>query len=202
ASPRHTLRLTYDHLDSEMDGEALSSLSATTLAVTAHDETQRDRVSLDWRFTDFAGLDDGSISAYWQDATTRQVTYEDRATLADRERDVTFDNTVYGVAGQGAKTFGSEAARHRVTFGAGYQTLERTLNPESNLSLFGPATVGNLYATPPVLVDTSTFDRSIFYKISEWTHKSVFASDTIEFGDHWSVLLGARHVDYENLNWN
>lgn len=117
ASPRHTLRLTYDHLDSEMDGEALSSLSATTLAVTAHDETQRDRVSLDWRFTDFAGLDDGSISAYWQDATTRQVTYEDRATLADRERDVTFDNTVYGVAGQGAKTFGSEAARHRVTFG-------------------------------------------------------------------------------------
>jgi len=98
--------------------------------------------------------------------------------------------------------FATGAIRHRVTFGAGYQTLERTLNPESNLSLFGPATAGNLYAPPPVLLDTSTFDRSIFYKISEWTHKSVFASDTIEFDDHWSALLGARYVDYENLNWN
>ena len=117
ASPRHTLRLTYDHLDSEMDGEALSSLSASTLAVTAHDETQRDRVSLDWRFTDFAGLDEGSISAFWQDATTEQFTYEDRATLPDRERFVTFDNTVQGVAAQGRKTFGGEAVRHRLTFG-------------------------------------------------------------------------------------
>ncbi|MEW7851242.1 TonB-dependent receptor [Massilia aurea] len=92
--------------------------------------------------------------------------------------------------------------RHHVTFGAGWQTLERTLNPESNLSLFGPATAGNLYAPPPVLVDTSTFDRSVFYTISEYTHKSVFASDTIEFNDNWSVLAGARYVDYENLNWN
>ena len=53
-NPNHTLRLTYDHLDSEMDGDALSSRSATVLAVTAHDETQRDRVSGDWRFQDFA----------------------------------------------------------------------------------------------------------------------------------------------------
>lgn len=111
---------------------------------------------------------------------------------------LTYDALQASVEGK----FDTGPLRHRVTFGAGYQTLERTLNPASNLSLFGPATVGNLYTTPPALVDSSTFDRSIFYKISEWTHKSVFASDTIEFGDHWSVLLGARHVDYENLNWN
>ena len=106
-NPNHTLRLTYDHLDSEMDGDALSSRSATVLAVTAHDETQRDRVSADWRFQDFVGLSDGSVSLYWQDATTRQYTFEDRIPAVDRVRDTTFDNTVYGFAAQGA------AARHR-----------------------------------------------------------------------------------------
>ncbi|MBX4159231.1 hypothetical protein K4A07_19095, partial [Lactiplantibacillus plantarum] len=75
-APNPALRLTYDHLDSEMDGDALSSRSATVLAVTAHDETQRDRVSGEWRFSDFAGLNDGSVSLYWQDATTRQYTFE------------------------------------------------------------------------------------------------------------------------------
>ena len=117
-NPNHTLRLTYDHLDSKMDGDALSSRSSTVLAVTAHDETQRDRVSGDWRFQDFAGLSEGSVSVYWQDSTTRQYTFEDRATLADRVRDVTFDNTVYGLAAQGSRVFGQGAAvQHRVTLG-------------------------------------------------------------------------------------
>lgn len=111
---------------------------------------------------------------------------------------LTYDALQASVEGK----FATGPLRHHATFGVGYQTLERTLNPQSNLSLFGPGTVGNLYAAPPVLADTSTFDRSVFYKISEWTHKSVFASDTIEFNDNWSVLLGARYVDYENLNWN
>lgn len=118
AAPNHTLRLTYDHLDSEMDGEALSSLSSTVLAVTAHDETQRDRVSGEWRFSDFAGFADGSVSAYWQDATTRQYTFEDRTPAVDRTRDVTFDNIVYGLAAQGARVFGAGGAmEHRVTLG-------------------------------------------------------------------------------------
>ncbi|MCO8030803.1 hypothetical protein NI454_12685 [Brevundimonas diminuta] len=54
------MRLTYDHFDQDMDGEALSSYSATVVGLTAHDEIQRDRVSLDWRFDDVLGLDSGS----------------------------------------------------------------------------------------------------------------------------------------------
>lgn len=100
-----------------MDGEALSSYSASVIGLTAHDETQRDRVSLDWRFNDVFGLDDGSISAYWQDATTRQFTYEDRTPAVDRTRDVTFDNNVWGLAAQGSKTFGGPSVKHRVTIG-------------------------------------------------------------------------------------
>ena len=114
----HTLRLTYDHFDPEMDGEALSSYSATVVGLTAHDETQRDRVSLDWRFDDVLGLDSGSVAAFWQDSTTRQFTYEDRTPAVDRTRDVTFDNAVWGLAAQGSKSFGGETVRHRITFGA------------------------------------------------------------------------------------
>ena len=113
----HSVRLTYDHFDQEMDGEALSSYSATVIGLTAHDETQRDRVSLDWRFSDVFGLDDGSIATYWQDATTTQFTFEDRTPAVDRTRDVTFDNSVWGLAAQGSKTFGGPSVQHRVTVG-------------------------------------------------------------------------------------
>ncbi len=118
AAPNHTLRLTYDHFDQDMEGEALSSYSASVTGLSAQDETQRDRVSLDWRFDDFLGFDSGSAAVFWQDATTRQFTYEQRPTLGDRTRDVTFDNAVWGLAAQGSKSFGGEAVRHRVTFGA------------------------------------------------------------------------------------
>lgn len=113
----HSVRLTYDHFDQDMDGEALSSYSATVIGLTAHDETQRDRVSLDWRFSDVFGLDDGSIATYWQDATTTQFTFEDRTPAVDRTRDVTFDNSVWGLAAQGSKTFGGPSVQHRVTVG-------------------------------------------------------------------------------------
>ena len=126
AAPNHRLRLTYDHLDSEMSGDSLSSRGAAmppfqpnaTLQVLGEDEQQRDRVSLDHRFTDFLGLDRGSWAVYWQDATTRQFTFEDRDPAVDRTRDVTFDNSVYGMNAQGQRTFGrGGAVEHRVTFG-------------------------------------------------------------------------------------
>ncbi len=96
--------------------------------------------------------------------------------------------------------FTTGPVKHHVVLGAGRQGLSRTLNYQSSLSLYSPATVGNLYQPPPVLVDTSTIDRRR-YTISTYTQKSVFASDTIEFDQHWSVLAGLRYVDYENLNY-
>ncbi|GAA0388537.1 TonB-dependent hemoglobin/transferrin/lactoferrin family receptor [Brevundimonas terrae] len=114
----HALRLTYDHFDQDMEGEALSSYSATVIGLTAQDEAVRDRISMDWRFDNFLGLDSGSVSAFWQDATTRQFTYEDRTPAVDRTRDVTFDNSIWGLAAQGSKSFGTQSVQHRVTVGA------------------------------------------------------------------------------------
>jgi iron complex outermembrane receptor protein len=97
--------------------------------------------------------------------------------------------------------FATGPLRHALVFGANRQTLSRTLNLQSSLSLFSAATVGNLYQPAPDLIDTSTVDRNTFYTISTWRHKSVFASDTIDFNEQWSLLAGARYVDYENLNY-
>ncbi|MRW88436.1 TonB-dependent siderophore receptor [Duganella sp. FT80W] len=97
--------------------------------------------------------------------------------------------------------FNTGTIKHHVVFGAGRQGLSRTLNYQSALSLYSAATVGNLYQAPPVLVDTSVNDRRI-YTISTYTQKSLFASDTIDFNQNWSLLAGARYVNYENLNYN
>ena len=125
-APNHRLRLTYDHYESDLSGDALSSRGPAvppfqpnaTLQVLGEDEQQRDRVSLDHRFTDAFGLDRGSMAVYWQDATTRQFTYEDREPAADRTRDVTFDTRVFGLNAEGYRVFGrGGAVQHRVTFG-------------------------------------------------------------------------------------
>ncbi len=100
---------------------------------------------------------------------------------------------------EGAFTTGT--LKHRVSFGAGRQTLTRMLNVQSALSLFGPNTVGNLYAPPPVLVDMSVNNPRVF-KISDYAQKSVFASDNIDITGQWSVLAGVRYMDYRNRNWN
>lgn len=179
----HTLRLTYDHLDSQMDGDALSSRSATVLAVTAHDETQRDRVSGDWRFQDFAGLSDGSVSVYWQDATTRQYTFEDRATLADRVRDTTFDNTVYGFAAQGARVFGEgSAVQHRVTFGGDWSMTKQEGLRDG--------------VTPPV---GETFPIRAFPK-TEFQLAGLFVQDEIELLDGALSIIPAVRYDWYDLS--
>lgn len=97
-------------------------------------------------------------------------------------------------------SFKTGPLKHSVTFGASHQTLSRTLNITSSLSLFNTGTSGNLYQAPPVLVDNWSTNRTSFYTISEYTQKSVFASDTIEYGP-WSLLAGARYMDYENINY-
>ena len=182
-NPNHTLRLTYDHLDSEMNGDALSSRSSTVLAVTAHDETQRDRVSGDWRFQDFAGLSDGSVSVYWQDSNTRQYTFEDRATLADRVRDVTFDNTVHGLAAQGSRVFGQGAAvQHRVTLGGDWSMTTQEGVRDG--------------VVPPV---GETFPLRAFPK-TEYQLAGLFVQDEIELLNGALSIIPAVRYDWYDLS--
>ncbi|MDZ4373758.1 MAG: TonB-dependent hemoglobin/transferrin/lactoferrin family receptor [Phenylobacterium sp.] len=180
-APGHSLRLTYDHLDSEMDGDALTARSATVLAVTAHDETQRDSLKGEWRFQDFAGFESGSVSAYWQDATTRQYTYEDRSPAVDRVRDTTFDNTVYGLAAQGARVFGAgEAVEHRVTVGGDWSMTTQEGVRDG--------------VTPPVgeIFPTRAFPKT------DYQLAGLFVQDEIEMlGGALSIIPAVRYDWYD-----
>jgi hemoglobin/transferrin/lactoferrin receptor protein len=102
---QNRFRLTYDHLDSDTDWTVLSAIakpplaSTSVLGLTAFDEMKRDRVSLDHRFTGGQGLiQSAQTTLYYQNSTTRQYSAEDRNTAADRIRDATFDNEVFGAA--------------------------------------------------------------------------------------------------------
>lgn len=47
-----------------------------------------------------------------------------------------------------------------------------------------------------------SFNDLGLYRLTEITQKSVFASDRVELSDRWSVLGGARWIQYEKLNWD
>lgn len=180
ANANHTVRLTYDHFDQDMEGEALSSYSATVIGLTAQDETQRDRLSLDWRFSDVFGLDDGSVAAYWQDATTRQFTYEDRTPAVDRTRDVTFDNSIIGMAAQGSKTFGGASVQHRVTLGGDWS---RTTQDGIRGGTVPP--MGEVFPVRP-------------FPKTEYDLAGLFVQDEIELlGGRLSIIPALRYDWYE-----
>jgi hemoglobin/transferrin/lactoferrin receptor protein len=118
---QHRLRLTWDHLDREVSSDILSGVTASTLDILGTDTTDRDRVAADWIFEDGTGLiQDAQITAYWQDADVRQFTFEDRNPAADRTRDNTFDNEVFGASAQFDSVVSLGSVEHRFTWGADY----------------------------------------------------------------------------------
>jgi hemoglobin/transferrin/lactoferrin receptor protein len=102
---QNRLRLTYDHLDRLVDWTVLSAIakpplaSTSVLGLVAFDKMRRDRVSFDHRFTGGQGLiGSATTTLYYQNSTTKQYSAEDRYTAADRTRDASFDNEVFGAA--------------------------------------------------------------------------------------------------------
>lgn len=59
---------------------------------------------------------------------------------------------------------------------------------------------GNLYGSSLDLAYDGDSPRR-YFRISDWTTKSAYFSDTLGLGDNWSLLLGLRKFDYENNNY-
>ena len=121
---QHRFRLTAEHFDRDVDWNVLSAIAKPPLAatsvigLTAFDKMRRDRVALDHRFDGGQGLISAArTSLYWQDSTTRQFSAEDRSTAADRTRDATFDNRVFGGAVELHSLFEAGAVKHEVIWG-------------------------------------------------------------------------------------
>ncbi|MDR6627031.1 TonB-dependent hemoglobin/transferrin/lactoferrin family receptor [Caulobacter segnis] len=121
---RNRFRLTVDHLDRDVDWTVLSAIakpplaSTSVLGLTAFDRMKRDRVSLDHRFDSGRGLIEAAqTTLYWQRGKTRQFSAEDRNTAADRTRDATFDNRVFGAGVELHSRFESGDWKHEVVWG-------------------------------------------------------------------------------------
>lgn len=121
-APGHSLRAGYDWFESNTTADVLSGRSATVLELLADDETRRSGWTLGWRGDRVFGLDRAQAGVYAQQAETRQFTFEDRNPAADRTRDNSFDNEVFGFAADAVKTLGV----HRLTFGGdGSETTQQ-----------------------------------------------------------------------------
>lgn len=187
-APGHSLRLTYDSFQSDMDAVVLSgrttrSVAAPPAAATAvlnliaADTTERERLSLDWRLKDVLGFERGQVSVYQQDATTRQFTFEDRVGV-DRIRDNTFDNEVRGLAADFTRRVGV----NRITFGGDWsETTQQGVRDG---------------AVPPM---GETFPTSAFPK-TDFTLAGLFIQDEISLLDGALKIIPAVRWDSYDLS--
>lgn len=124
----HTLRLTYELLDHDMEADVLTAIAVPPLATTsviglkAHDTVRRDRVSLDHRYDPADGgvIDSLHWTLYRQDSDTRQYSAEDRNTAADRLRINMFDNKVTGLNVDASTRFAGGGVNHLLVYGGDY----------------------------------------------------------------------------------
>ncbi len=90
--------------------------------------------------------------------------------------------------------------KHQLVFGALMQELEQQNDRGSNTTTIpGP---GNIYM--PVLLPATGLSVAghTLYKFSTIEQSSVFASDTLDISDRWSVLAGLRYTRYVQDSFN
>ena len=191
-SEQHRFRLTGDYSDREIVTEALSGrailppagppMSAgSVIDLDGLDESERSRVTLDYTFTNAGGLIDRAfIAGYAQESWLRQFSDEDRNMSADRTRDTTYDNDVWGVTAQGESQFEAGAINHRLVYGVDY-----------SLTTQGAIRDGTV-PTPPAVFPDRPFPET------EYTRTGVFLVDEISLANGAITLFpGLRYDEYE-----
>jgi len=120
---RNSLKLTFDYTDDHSSWDVLSArvvapVSPTsTVGLAASDHLERTRVSFAHEYEGTGFVTKARTTAYYQDSTTRQFSAEDRFTAADRTRDNTFDNSVWGFATELHSAFDTGTVKHRLVYG-------------------------------------------------------------------------------------
>jgi hemoglobin/transferrin/lactoferrin receptor protein len=176
------LRLTWDHLDSDTDWRVLSAVNAATASLTAFDEVERDRITLDHRYEGSGAIERIDTAVYYQDSSTRQYSSEDRTTAADRIRDATFDNVVRGINVQLISGFETGSLQHRLVYGGDYSlTKQESLRTGT---------------VPPA---GETFPSHAF-PTTEQTLAGAFAQDEITFANGKISVYPALRWDYYKID--
>ncbi|KVN10570.1 ligand-gated channel protein [Burkholderia stagnalis] len=85
---------------------------------------------------------------------------------------------------------------HQIVLGASWQ---KQANDYSTNSVFQSLGAGNIYSPNPYRFESP--HGIVQYRDSEITQKSLFASDTVALTERWSVLAGARYMNYEQTSF-
>ena len=172
----HSLRAGFDWFESHITADVLSGRSATVPELLADDETRRSGWNLGWRGDGVLGLDRGQATVYAQQAETRQFTLEDREPAADRTRDNSFDNEVFGFAADAVKSLGA----HRLTFGGDWSRTTQQGVRDGTVPPFG-----------------ETFPTSAFPK-TDYTLAGLFLQDEISLlGGDLRIIPAIRRDSYD-----
>lgn len=184
----HRFRFTIDALRQDISWDVLSARSkpplgsTSVLRLVARDEIRRDRFTLDHDYKGEGFIRSARTSLFYQAATTRQLSWEDRNTAADRERDSTFDNAVWGFGTQLESRFDTGAVRHRLTWGADLSSTSQTSLRDG---VVPPA--GETFPTRP-------------FPDTDYLIAGVFAQDEIALLDGALTIYPALRLDYYRLD--
>lgn len=86
---------------------------------------------------------------------------------------------------------------HQLVFGASWQ---KQVNYYEDGSFYGTIGSGNIYSP-----NSNAYFPSVnagTYRTSDITQKALFASDTVQITDRWSVLAGVRYTNYEQRGFD
>lgn len=195
----HRIRLTGEWLDSAVETEVLTGLGPaftfgpapvwTVDALNARDTNQRARASIDWTYDGGpdAAIEYAFLSAYWQDAEDRQFASEERTSLTaapapDRERLNTFENRVYGAAGEVRSSFDLGGMIHRIAIGGDVSWTRQEGLRDGTFPGRG-----------------ETFPTRAF-PATDFTLGGVFIADEISLLDGTLTLFPALRFDFYDLN--
>lgn len=116
-----------------------------------------------------------------------------RDNMYDQKNAYRFNQLQAMVQGQ----FETGFLKHDVVLGAVTQTQANDFNTNS---FYGPIGDGNIYngTRPPPYAGSLAPEM---YRGGEYRQNALFASDTIQLSERWSILAGARYTDYRQRSF-
>lgn len=88
---------------------------------------------------------------------------------------------------------------HQVVFGASRQDYDTLSDRSGGASFLGN---GNIHSDSTLNIGSASNATHTQFRSSEITQNALFASDTVSFGEHWSVIAGLRYTRFDQRGYN
>ena len=191
----HAFGVTVESLDRRTDTRVYSGIAESFTAPTSvtgldtRDTIRRDRVSLDYHYTDAGNpwFQLARVDLRHQDSRNRQFSDERRNGAPDRTRDNRYEERLWGASMQLESNFG-DTVRHRLVYGVDFDTIDvRGIRggtvppsgetypvkafPDTDYRLFGAFVLDEIHAGSVVLIPGLRYDR---YKLDPRTSDAAY----------------------------